>query len=518
MKKILTILAALAALTSYAQQGLVHEYLFNDSPMDSEGLLDLTVSGATLTDDRFGNELSAYYFDGVDDKLSASSFLLPNGVERSVSVWIKSDDLHTTSSDRLDNQMILASSGGIGVYSNTGTANGILAFFDGSSLNNDLDDSYSHATNLEWTHIVATSVNGETKLYVNNELVSTYSEVLSNSDEVGDFNVGFNSNNSDYFKGNIDDIKVYDRALTECDINTLFTETITVPFMHEFLFSGDANDSKGSLDLVVSGATLTDDRFGNENSAYYFDGVDDGLSGMGILFPSTGERSLSVWIKADDLHTTSSNNLDNQMVFGGVVGLYANVRTANGILALFDGSSLDNSDDDAYAHATNTEWTHIVATSVNDETKVYVNNELVSTYSEDLYNSDVAVAFNVGFNGTYADKFQGNIDDIKLYSKALSVCEIETLFGESSTGTVTDIALTSNTVNVLEVYPNPTSDRVYLNSKVSVQFTLLDGTGRVIDKGNYSVDGVDLSAQKSGIYLIKLNDGNSETVHKLIKK
>ncbi|MBK6966743.1 MAG: hypothetical protein IPH20_23305 [Bacteroidales bacterium] len=40
-------------------------------------------------------------------------------------------------------------------------------------------------------------------------------------------------------------------------------------------FGSDANDAMSSNSGTVNGATLTTDRFGNANSAYSFDGVDD---------------------------------------------------------------------------------------------------------------------------------------------------------------------------------------------------------------------------------------------------
>jgi len=43
-------------------------------------------------------------------------------------------------------------------------------------------------------------------------------------------------------------------------------------------FSGNANDAIGTLHGTVNGATLTTDRFGNANSAYSFDGVNDAIS------------------------------------------------------------------------------------------------------------------------------------------------------------------------------------------------------------------------------------------------
>ncbi|MDH4071147.1 MAG: hypothetical protein OEV30_12075, partial [Ignavibacteria bacterium] len=66
-----------------------------------------------------------------------------------------------------------------------------------------------------------------------------------------------------------------------------------------FPFNGNAHDESGNgNDGAVHGAQLAQDRFGNQNSAYRFDGINDY-----ILFgnnPSTlllGDMSISVWIQ-----------------------------------------------------------------------------------------------------------------------------------------------------------------------------------------------------------------------------
>ena len=81
MKQLLTFFALLAALTIQAQlpsyvptDGLVGYWGFNGNANDESGNgNDGTVNGATLTEDRFGSENSAFFFDGVNDNI-----LLPN--------------------------------------------------------------------------------------------------------------------------------------------------------------------------------------------------------------------------------------------------------------------------------------------------------------------------------------------------------------------------------------------------------------------------------------------------------
>ncbi len=70
-------------------------------------------------------------------------------------------------------------------------------------------------------------------------------------------------------------------------------------------FNGNANDESGNGNHgVVSGATLTTDRFGNANSAYHFDGVDDF---MRLVKSDTADFSngftISFWVQVEAIPT-----------------------------------------------------------------------------------------------------------------------------------------------------------------------------------------------------------------------
>ena len=62
-------------------------------------------------------------------------------------------------------------------------------------------------------------------------------------------------------------------------------------------FDGNASDmSRNGNHGTVNGATLGTDRFGEENKAYSFDGVDDYVSG-GDWFNGITDGSYSLWLK-----------------------------------------------------------------------------------------------------------------------------------------------------------------------------------------------------------------------------
>lgn len=74
-------------------------------------------------------------------------------------------------------------------------------------------------------------------------------------------------------------------------------------------FNGNANDESGNGKhaLLISGANLTQDRFGNANSAYYFDGSNDF-----IQIPHPGYLvygSINMWVNLASLPTIPKNGV-----------------------------------------------------------------------------------------------------------------------------------------------------------------------------------------------------------------
>ena len=71
-------------------------------------------------------------------------------------------------------------------------------------------------------------------------------------------------------------------------------------------FSGNADDmSNNSINGTVYGSTLTEDRFGNINSAFSFDGIDDYILFPADLLP-TNERTVSLWFYTDNISLGNS--------------------------------------------------------------------------------------------------------------------------------------------------------------------------------------------------------------------
>ena len=228
MKKIGILLFALIFFAfggaSYADlnNGLVAYYPFNGNANDESGNgNDGTVYGAILTEDRFGNLGSAYSFDGVNDYISTP---VRDRNPISVSFWTK-----TPIQNYLWNAMITShiyhQDSGHFTISNSYYRNGVVTVTSISSNQHDLvgntpiDDS-------QWHHIIITSNGLTNKLYVDNKLEDIHSGRI-----IGGNNIYIGTGEIDRptrlnFQGIIDDIRVYNRALSEAEIQQLYQHNV----------------------------------------------------------------------------------------------------------------------------------------------------------------------------------------------------------------------------------------------------------------------------------------------------
>ncbi len=200
-------------------EGLVAWYPFNGNAFDESGNgNDGTVNGAVLTIDKDGNENSAYLFDGVDDFISTALIMPTLNAARTVSFWFKG-----SIGD-------VISSGGGGCYEG----------FNLTLAENDFYVEVACGLNtyrltgielIEWNHIfvvVKPSSNklSDVKVYINGvEVASQSSDEVELNTGNEPLNIGSHFSEAyNFFNGSIDDVAIWNRALTEAEIQNLYTE------------------------------------------------------------------------------------------------------------------------------------------------------------------------------------------------------------------------------------------------------------------------------------------------------
>ncbi len=295
-----------------------------------------------------------------------------------------------------------------------------------------------------------------------------------------------------------------------------------------YLFNGNANDESGFGNSgTVSGATLVEDRFGNANSAYYFDGVNDY-----IRVPNNSELNfqeaitISFWMKIEQLFDRESfpishGGWENRWKVSIIPEkrLRWTVKTSTGIKDL-----------DSQAQLSTDVYYNIVVLYNGSDFEVYINGELDASSSSSGLISTTSLDLTIGQylpnNSDY--NFKGVLDDIRIYDYALTITEIQNLYREN-TG-IEDLSTRSipDQYILYQNYPNPFNPRTnicyYLNEAGFTTIEIFNIAGQLIetlvkeykDSGLYSVEW-NASGASSGIYFYRMKTGNFLDVKKCLK-
>jgi len=228
----LTTQMVMAQVPSYVPtNGLVGYWPFNGNANDESGNGNNgTVNGATLTTDRFGFVNSAYNFDGINNNLLISGSSSLNSIETlnkiTIAGWFNNKNINVNSVFSFVNkynpefdsgwEIILAEN-----YANWST------------------DAYVETTNTciptlpvqSWEHIAITydQSTSTVVLYVNgiNICTKNCSSTINNTND-GPLYFGYSPGGPDeYSTGYLDDIAIYNRALTDQEITNLYNSANT---------------------------------------------------------------------------------------------------------------------------------------------------------------------------------------------------------------------------------------------------------------------------------------------------
>jgi hypothetical protein len=209
-----------AATVSFAS-GLIAFYPFNGSADDASGNgHNGVVYGARSITDRKGNLNSSYEFDGTSNKIETSELRVPVN-SFSVSLWFK------TSVIVADNyQEAIGDAGGyrgFRVYRSSPSGDSLRFEIQGQSVVQDVAFKLLLSDANQWIHLVGISDNGKLKIYRNSTLQASTSCPLGDNQDYVSLGIGYDPNvNSGWWNGGLDDIRIYDRALTDTEIQRLY--------------------------------------------------------------------------------------------------------------------------------------------------------------------------------------------------------------------------------------------------------------------------------------------------------
>ncbi len=239
-------------------------------------------------------------------------------------------------------------------------------------------------------------------------------------------------------------------------VNVLLAAQIPTDNLSLYLpFNGNAVDESGNQnDGTTGGVSLTSDRFGNENSAYFFDGIDDYISIANNTLSPTVNATISFWFSpTNDLTFTSGHQIFFQSDVGGDnvgdfiitfnrTNCFSFPSTGDGrVNGELQGDFVNNNSVNCsafgltrVASTTDTwnsdEWYNISIVISNGVLTMYVNgvfeNSHVTTSAFFRENQEVIMGRYFGVQPTSA--FSGKMDDVRVYNRALSTNEISSIY------------------------------------------------------------------------------------------
>lgn len=285
-------------------------------------------------------------------------------------------------------------------------------------------------------------------------------------------------------------------------------------------FSGNADDHSGNnLQGQVFGAIATEDLEGNENNAYLFNGQNDFIKVDNVnTLNFTDAITVSCWIRPDNLSIGHESFILSHGSWQNRWKLSINsgkVRwTINTSSSIKDVDSSEGLKED--------ENYHIVATYDGTYAILYINGKLDSSTKLEGNIKSTSYDFLIGRMLTDDNNdfnYEGVIDEVMIYDYALTPEDVFTLMDDGPI--ITDIDSKNNN-HSMEIFPNPSSGKLYMKFKGENYLEVYNAFGKKIDVGftktknkNYGYT-LDLSNYPNGIYYIKIGLNNSIIKKKIV--
>ena len=508
------------------KDGLVGWWPFNGNANDESGNgLEGKPIETVLTYDRAGKSNSAYHFYGTQSSMEVSNSATLDLFSKdfTLSMWVKRDKLPEGNYaesllSKGKNSLVLAYSiGQNGIANPENNAFG----FDSYGKNSEI---YKGIVPINtWCHVVCIKSANQVIYYVNNKKFVTglndFNYPMSDVTNALCFGKKVSTNNQ-FFKGDLDDISIFTRALTDAEVSQLYNQSpaIILPaalpkngLMAWYPFNGNANDESGNgHHCNVYGPTLTPDRFGVENKAYRFQ-YDSLQSYIKNLFTNNTSVTISGWFKSNvktDINGypdwsgqsfipyagvcsfgTNASFMDISIYGKGNLNIYTNDAQKYYPLALQDQSYHKNS------------WYHFAITYNGDSVKPYINGNLSSISKSGVKFNKVDSIFTIG------KAFMGTLDDISVHNRVLSKAEILALYSVTSDSVTCTTPSVSFFVEGKSVLCAGESTNLVATSNVKYTYqwykndTLMEGVS-----SNF------ITTKESGTYHLKVSNGSCDYI------
>ena len=416
-------------------QGEVATYTFSGNGFDDSYFGNhADVLSAETTTDRFGFGNSALLLDGVSSSVSASNGAQLNSATTSISFWVKPNSFPASG------EVYILSNGGWQSRWKISMPNHgkpVFTTHSNGACCSDLD-SGTPLTLGTWTHVVMVHDGLKDIIYFNGAQVNEKNATGALDPTTYPLGIGFDPiDNGGFFDGALDELAIYNVALSAAEIAFLYTAESTFPgapgdLVASYSLNGDGNDdSQFGNDANVDGAATAVANRHNWGS--------NALSGYATADNSVALQSdyttIGFWVKPNAFPASGEVYLLSN---GGWQSRWK-ISMPNHGKPVFTTHSNGAccSDLDSGTPLTIGAWTYV--TMVHDGAKdiIYFNgvpvNEKNTAGALDKTQYPLGIGYDPIDNGGF---FDGSLDDIQIYNRALSAGEIAALYAAQNAAPV----------------------------------------------------------------------------------
>jgi hypothetical protein len=431
--------------------GLVVSYALDGDVIDGSGNgLDGTMIGEpNFVDGMYGMALD---LDGVDDYVDCGANETLNTLSDAITVsaWVNIRSVTTT---WMSIVMKGETAWRLGV---NGDTTGVHWAFTGGDRGWQAANSVTELPLGEWHHIAGTydrSVGGTVWVDGVAETVNPDLDGIDTNEQP--LLLGENPESTGrFFDGLLDEVRIYGRALSEAELRYLAGQRAnpvdpgTDGLVAFYALDGDSNDSSGNgNDGTLFGDQLewAEGKVGGALSH-------GGLSDAGVEIPTTGMSAtagtVAMWGLLTDPQPAQTKYFfghTTQPQWSNRVQLYMN--DGDNLLDLGLGDSHNRQND--IVDLPMDQWLHVALTWDSNDYVVYLNGENVATGTYTGF-TDVNEVANIGNDGSREpyEAFAGLLDEVVIYSRALSDGEIRYLAGfrEATLSGLSDVTVVDGAI------------------------------------------------------------------------
>lgn len=288
----------------------------------------------------------------------------------------------------------------------------------------------------EW-HFVAGIRNGDSmRIFVDGQLeaevtgASLYNLTSSAPIIVGQAINGYGQNYPYY--GSIDEVRIYNRALSESEIRELAGITLETGLVAYYPFNGNANDGSGNNNHGVEngGIAYMDGVCGQ---AANFDGIDDSVFvPASSTFQDLSSYSFSAWLYMPEPEASVGPNHD--AIFSKDIYDKSDIEflVINGHMKVVHNRNNGGSFEKIWPQLiSGAQWVHYVITHSDGTLKTYINGVLDETFSisnPETHLYDINIGSSAAWGHLWESYYYGLMDEVRIHNRALSQSEVQELF------------------------------------------------------------------------------------------